>query len=91
MQIVDPTAELDVAVRTLAPRSGELRGTVGLLDINKPRGNVFIDHLERLIHDRIPSLEVRRYSKPFFTRVAPPDLRKQILEECQFVIEAMAD
>ena len=62
---------------------------MGLLDISKPRGNVFLDHLEQLLADR--GLAVRRYRKPTFTKPAPADLRYQISQECQVVIEALAD
>jgi len=63
--------------------------TVGLLDITKPRGNVFLDRLQELLEER--GLRVRRYAKPTFTKPAPADLRHQISQECQLVIEALAD
>ena len=34
---------------------------------------------------------VRRYRKPTFTRTAPVDLRHEIAEQCEVVIEALAD
>ena len=46
--VLDPTGERQVAERPLLPRPGSLDGrTIGLLDISKPRGNVFLDRLER--------------------------------------------
>ena len=36
-------------------------------------------------------LTVKRYRKPTFTKPAPDELRGQIAEECQLVIEALAD
>ena len=88
--VLDPTGERQVPGRALLPRPETLRGrSVGLLDISKPRGNVFLDHLETLLAER--GLRVRRYRKPTFTKPAPADLRYQISQECQVVIEALAD
>jgi hypothetical protein len=88
--VLDPTGERAPAERTLTERPAQLDGlTVGLLDISKPRGNVFLDQLEQLLAER--GLAVRRYRKPTFTKPAPVDLRYQISQECQVVIEALAD
>lgn len=89
--ILDPTDERVPVRRTLTARPEEISGTVGLLDISKPRGNVLIDRLEEHLRGRLPNVEFRRYSKPTFTKPAPQDLRKRISEECGFVIEALAD
>ena len=49
--VLDPTGELVPAERSLLPRPASLEGkTVGLLDISKPRGNVFLDRLEERLH-----------------------------------------
>ena len=88
--LLDPTAESSPAERPLTPRPGSLEGvTVGLLDISKPRGNVFLDRLEELL--RVRGVDVRRYMKPTFAKPAPVDLRAKIAEECGAVIEALAD
>jgi hypothetical protein len=91
MQILDPTDERVPIERELTPRPEHITGTVGLLDISKPRGNVLLDRLEQLFAERLPNVEVRRYAKPTFTKPAPEDLRRKIAEECGFVIEALAD
>jgi hypothetical protein len=91
MQILDPTDERVPIKRELTPRPEHITGTVGLLDISKPRGNVLLDRLEQLFAERLPNVEVRRYAKPTFTKPAPEDLRRKIAEECGFVIEALAD
>ena len=42
--VLDPTDEARPAARTVGPRPDDLAGrTVGLLDISKPRGEVFLD------------------------------------------------
>ena len=87
---MDPTSERSPEDRQPLPRPVNLDGkTVGLLDISKPRGNIFIDRLEDLLVQR--GLQTRRYSKPTFTRVAPVELKQQIAEECDVVIESLAD
>jgi hypothetical protein len=88
--LLDPTAERSPAHRPLAARLETLDGvTVGLLDISKPRGDIFLDRLEELLGSRGAAL--RRYAKPTFAKPAPVDLRARIAEECGAVIEALAD
>jgi hypothetical protein len=91
VQILDPTDERVPVKRELTPRPEAITGTVGFLDISKPRGNVLLDRLEALFNERLPEVEVKRYAKPTFTKPAPEDLRRKIAEECGFVIEALAD
>ena len=88
--LMDPTSELDPIVRTLIDRPASLDGyTVALLDITKPRGNVFLDRVEQRLNER--GIATKRYKKPTFTKPAPIDLRHEIANECQAVIEALAD
>ena len=87
---LDPTAELKPSGREVLPRLSSLEGkTVGLLDINKPRGDVLLDRLEELFTER--GVSVIRYSKPTMTRVAPLEVKQQIASECDAVVEALAD
>ena len=88
--ILDPTGERTPATRERVVRPESLAGlTVGLLDISKPRGNVFLDR----VSERLTGLgaTVNRYTKPTFTKPAPVDLRHEIATECDAVIEALAD
>ena len=87
---LDPTSERQTIARSLAERPDSLDGkVVGLLDIIKPRGDVFLDRLETLLNER--GLETKRFNKPTFTKVAPVDLRHEIATKCDLVIEALAD
>ena len=87
---LDPTAELNPAAKALLPRLQSLEGkTIGLLDINKPRGDVLLNHLEQLFTEQ--GVLVKRYSKPTMTRVAPLAVKQKIATECDAVIEALAD
>ncbi len=88
--LLDPTNETTPVTRARTERATAIEGmTVGLLDISKPRGNVFLDRLQELLEGR--GFNVRRYAKPTFTKPAPADLRHQISQECNLVIEALAD
>ena len=87
---LDPTSERTTITRTLAERPATLEGkVVGLVDIIKPRGDVFLDRIETLLHDR--GLRTVRFRKPTFTKVAPVDLRHEIATKCDVVVEALAD
>ena len=88
--LLDPTGERRPARRARAPRLPDLKGrTIGLLDISKARGDVFLDRLEQRLGEA--GAKVERFRKPTFTRVAPVDLRQEIATRCDAVIEALAD
>ena len=89
--ILDPTNEQRPVERQLAVRSGEITGSVALLDIAKPRGNVLLDRIEEQLRQRAAGVEIRRYTKPTFTKPAPDALRQEIREANNFVIEGLAD
>ena len=89
--ILDPTDERVPVARQITPRTGEISGVVGLLDISKPRGNVLLDELQALLAARYPKIELRRYAKPTFAKPCPSDLRLKMRSECSFVVEALAD
>ena len=88
--ILDPTSELVPAGIPKVDRPPTIDGLrVGLLDITKPRGNVFLDRLQELIEAK--GATVTRFAKPTFTKPAPIDLRHEIATRCDVVIEALAD
>ena len=88
--LLDPTSERTVLQRSLLPRPSSIGGkTVGLLDISKPRGDVFLNRLEQRLTEM--GAKVVRYRKPTFTKPAPVDLRHEIATQCELVIEALAD
>ena len=89
--ILDPTDERVPIRRTLAKRPEKITGTVALLDINKARGNIMIDQIKRRLNERMPGVEVKCYRKLTPAKPAAEDIRRQIMEESGFVIEALAD
>ena len=62
---------------------------MGILDISKARGNVYLDRLDEILSGR--GISVRRYMKPTFARPAPKALMQTIAGECAVVIEGLAD
>jgi hypothetical protein len=88
--LLDPTSERAADRRVPASRPVDLEGLrVGLLDISKARGDVFLDQLDRRLIER--GLHTVRFAKPTFTKPAPVDLRHQIATQCDVIIEALAD
>ncbi len=88
--LLDPTSERSVLQRSLLPRPMSVAGkTIGLLDISKPRGDVFLNRVEQRLTEL--GANVVRYRKPTFTKPAPVDLRHEIATQCELVIEALAD
>lgn len=88
--LLDPTSERVPAERARVARLAGLEGrTIGLLDIAKMRGDVFLDRLESRLAER--GARVLRFKKPTFTKPAPIDLRHEIAQQCDAVVEALAD
>ena len=88
--VMDPTAETTPSSRERLVRPDRLDGlTVGLLDISKPRGDVFLDRLAALLTQR--GIAVKRYMKPTVAKPAPLPLRQQMVGEVNVVIEGLAD
>ncbi len=88
--LLDPTGERSPAKRERLPRPASLQGmNIGLLDISKARGDVFLNRVEACLKER--GLITKRFVKPTYARVAPTDLKQKIVAECDVVIEALAD
>lgn len=89
--ILDPTDERKPVARQITARTGTLSGTIGLLDIRKPRGNVLLDELERQLTAAALGITVRRFTKPTFTKPCPDDMRRDIAAQVDYLVEALAD
>ena len=91
MELIDPTSELAPEMRQPLPRlsSSNTDVTIGLLDISKPKGDIFLNRVEDLLQQR--GVKTLRFKKPTFTRVAPDALRQEIAQSCDAVLEALAD
>lgn len=91
--LINPCNESLRDARQPAPKLATLAGkTIGLLDISKPGGNLFLDHLEGLLKNRFAVKEVVRITKPTFTKPAPEAVIEHLRQaRCDGVIEALAD
>jgi hypothetical protein len=88
---LDPTDSVAVPRRT-APRPASLGGKViTLLDISKAKGDHLLDRLEELLRERTGAKAIVRKKKPTFARPAPDELRQDILQHTDVLIEALAD
>ena len=88
--LLDPTAERSPTIRPRLARPASLDGLiVGIMDISKPRGDVFLDRLDQRLTER--GIQVKRYAKPTMTRPAPLPLRQQMGTEIDVMIEGLAD
>jgi len=88
--LLDPTSERSPTSRPRLPRPEGLDGlTIGILDIAKSRGDVFLRRLGERLGER--GIAVRHYAKPTNTRPAPLPLAQRIATEVDLVIEGLSD
>ncbi len=89
--LVNPLNEAVPRDQAPATRLTRLEGKrIGLLDISKPGGNVFLDRIEHLLKERYGVAEVIREMKPTFAKPAPAAVVEKI-QNADAVIEALAD
>ena len=90
--LLDPTSQVEQTKKDFAPRLETLAGkTIGLLDINKAKGEFFLDRLEEVLHEQYGVKEVLRRRKLTPGRTVPVDVKKELEEKCDAVIEALSD
>ena len=88
--LLDPTSEQSPTISPRLPRPDKLDGlTIGILDIAKARGDVFLKRLGERLGEC--GIAFKHYAKPTNTRVAPLPLRQQIATEVNLVIEGLSD
>ena len=91
--LVNPLDETPRIFSKPAARLNSFAGkTIGLLDISKPGGSIFLDRLENLLTERHGVSRIVRVTKPTFTKPAPDSVIAQFVDaKCDAVIEALAD
>ena len=91
MTLVSPMNERRLEAAAVAPRLTGLHGrTIGLLDISKPGGSIFLDRVEYLLKERHGVARVIRAMKPTFAKPGPKETMEAI-RQADAVIEALAD
>lgn len=89
-RLVDPTGEASSSARPRPERPPSLNGlSVGILDISKARGDVFLDRLAERFKNS--GVDIKRYRKPTFARPAPVALSQRIATEVDVIVEGLAD
>jgi nucleotide-binding universal stress UspA family protein len=90
VEYVSPFDERRRTAEPLAPRPRALEGArVALLDINKRRGDEFLDRIEELLHARGATTE--RFVKQIFSKPAAPEIVRRIANRGDLVVEGLAD
>lgn len=90
MEYVSPFDERRRVAEPLAPRPHGLSGKrVALLDINKRRGEEFLDRIEQLLHVR--GARTFRITKEIFSKPAAPEIIRQIADRGDLAVEGLAD
>ena len=88
--LLNPTGEHEVVARKKPARPATLDAiTVGVLDIGKLRGDVFLDRLAERLGERC--IAVKRYAKPGPNRPAVLETRQRMLAETQVAVIGLAD
>jgi hypothetical protein len=87
---VSPFDERRRATEPLAPRSKPLlRASVALLDINKRRGDEFLDRVEDRLRAR--GAQTFRLTKEIFSKPASPEIIRRIANRGDLAVEGLAD
>jgi len=90
--LVNPMNEARREPAAPATRIDAIAGKrIGLLDISKPGGDVFLNRLETLLKER-GATEILRFRKPTFAKPAPESVLAQIRAAApDALVEALAD
>jgi hypothetical protein len=87
--ILDPVGfESEAPPKPMAKRLNTLGGkTVGILDIGFPNGSVFLDRVEQVLKSKYGVAEFLRRAKPSPARTADDEVRKELIEACDAIVE----
>jgi hypothetical protein len=90
MNYVSPFDDQRRVPEPLAPRPGDLSGArIALLDINKRRGDEFLDHIEQRLQET--GAQTFRITKQIFSKPAGPDVIRAVAGRGDLAVEALAD
>jgi hypothetical protein len=90
MDYVSPFDERRRTAEPLAPRRSGLEGAqIALLDINKRRGDQFLDRVEELLRAR--GAVTFRVVKEIFSKPAGPEIVRRIADRGDLAVEGLAD
>lgn len=90
-ELFDPTVKPKRRIDALAARPESLEGkVVGLLDIGKPKGDIFLEAVGLLLKENYGVRETVYYKKPTHAKPAPEELAEEIARRCDAVVEGLA-
>ena len=90
--VMNPRGATPTTSVPMAARPSGLGGlTLALVDNTKINAGNLLDQLSSLLEAEACPTRIVRFSKPDATRPAPPDLVKQITEECDAAVLAIGD
>jgi hypothetical protein len=90
MNYVSPFDEQRRVPEPLASRRTALSGaSVALLDINKRRGDEFLDRIEERL--RAAGAQTFRLTKQIFSKPAGPEIVRRIADRGDLAVEGLAD
>jgi hypothetical protein len=88
---MDPTGFDSQPPKPMAKRLDSLKGkTIGLLDIGFPNGGVFLDRVEELLKTKYGVAETMRRAKPSPARPAKDEVRKELIDDCDAIVEGLS-
>ena len=89
--LIDPRDERRPEDARPADRLRSLAGrVVGLIDISKPGGSVFLDRLAGRLERDLGVARIKRTTKPTFSKLSPQSLLDEI-RDAEAVVLALAD
>ena len=89
MDYVSPFDERRRVTEPLAARQASRGARVALLDINKRRGDEFLDRIEELLARR--GAQTFRLAKEIFSKPAAPEIVRRIADRGDLAVEGLAD
>ena len=89
--ILVPTGFDSQPPKPMAKRLDTLKGkTIGLLDIGFPNGGVFLDRVDELLKTKYGVAETVRRAKPSPARPAKDEVRKELIDDCDAIVEGLS-
>ncbi len=74
--------------KPMAKRLDSLSGkTIGILDIGFPNGNLVLDRVEEVLRSKYGVAEFVRRAKPSPARPADDEVRRELIEACDAIVE----
>ena len=92
LQVLDPTVQPIPASAVISPRPDTLDGAVvGLLSNSKRNATELLEMVQEVLADRFEFKDVIAVDKGNASRPCPPDILKELTDQCDVVITASGD